>query len=613
MWTDNETKVDYLNFTGVAGTVAELIVQANNRPISIGISGAWGVGKTSMIQLVQAELESRAPEGRKFLFITFSAWLYQGYDDARAALMDRIADELTSATKENKTVSAKIMEFVKRVKWMRVAKLAAIGAATVAGFPAGAIAATAIAAGHKVLAGESAGEEEKKLEDAAKKMSPLASGLLDAPETYSPPKEIDALRDSFREILSELDVTLVVLIDDLDRCLPATTISTLEAIKLFLFMDHAAFVIAADDEMIKHAVRQHFSGIDSEHVTNYFDKLIQIPIRVPSLSVQDVRAYLMLLHVENSTLGYLAKEKIRSATVAQLRESWKGKRITLDFMKTIGEQFPPNLLMRLESADRLAPIMTTAPGIKGNPRLIKRFLNTLAIRLTIAKEVGISIEETMLTKVLLLERCAPKAYEELAQQVSKSVTGEAEALVDYEIAAKEGTTDKLPSTWNDKFVLEWLATEPVLAGIDLRGILYISREHAPLLAADDSLSAEATSILVALLKTPKTADALKNKLVSLQSQEKTIILKRLMREANAETTWGTPPILTALLAVVDADANQESLLAAFLQELPPTSVKPSIVPALSSRKWVDPVFAKWSNTSVDTSVKKAITQLQAGK
>ena len=37
MWPDNETDRDFLNFTGVADTVAEIIVQAQGRPISIGI------------------------------------------------------------------------------------------------------------------------------------------------------------------------------------------------------------------------------------------------------------------------------------------------------------------------------------------------------------------------------------------------------------------------------------------------------------------------------------------------------------------------------------------------------------------------------------------------
>jgi predicted KAP-like P-loop ATPase len=86
MWTDNETDRDFLNFTGVADTVAEIVVRAQGKPISIGVSGAWGVGKSSMIRLIRRGLASRT-EGRadNFIFVEFNAWLYQGYDDARLA------------------------------------------------------------------------------------------------------------------------------------------------------------------------------------------------------------------------------------------------------------------------------------------------------------------------------------------------------------------------------------------------------------------------------------------------------------------------------------------------------------------------------------------------
>ncbi len=76
MWPDNETDRDFLNFTGVAETVAEIIVQAEGRPISIGMSGAWGVGKSSMIKLVRHSLEQRIDgERREFAFVEFNAWL----------------------------------------------------------------------------------------------------------------------------------------------------------------------------------------------------------------------------------------------------------------------------------------------------------------------------------------------------------------------------------------------------------------------------------------------------------------------------------------------------------------------------------------------------------
>src|SRR6202008_4831902 len=143
-----------------------------------------------------------------------------------------------------------------------------------------------------------AGKIDEKLGGDAKKVAEDAAsavgGLLNPKADASPPREIQALRDTFEETLREMDVTLVVLIDDLDRCLPETTISTLEAIRLFLFLENTAFVVAADDQMIKHAVRRHFEGItDDDLVTNYFDKLIQVPIRVPQLGTQEVRAYMM--------------------------------------------------------------------------------------------------------------------------------------------------------------------------------------------------------------------------------------------------------------------------------------------------------------------------------
>jgi predicted KAP-like P-loop ATPase len=56
MWPGTETEEDFLNFSSVAATVAEIIVQAQRRPISIGVSGAWGVGKSSMIRLIRKEL-----------------------------------------------------------------------------------------------------------------------------------------------------------------------------------------------------------------------------------------------------------------------------------------------------------------------------------------------------------------------------------------------------------------------------------------------------------------------------------------------------------------------------------------------------------------------------
>lgn len=230
---------------------------------------------------------SRAP-------LTFNPWLYQGQDDAKAALMEEISRILMENAKENESALEKITTFASRVNWLRVGRLGAeIGASMLVGGPVGAL----LTGGAALLRGISDGgltpEEANGAEEGIQKLGAGAKGLMKPAKKETPPQLIHALRTSFEEILKDLDVTLVVFVDDLDRCLPPTVIGTLEAMRLFLFMKRTAFVIAADDRMIKEAVRLHFQGarLDDDLVVNYFDKLIQVPLRVPPLGVNEVRAY----------------------------------------------------------------------------------------------------------------------------------------------------------------------------------------------------------------------------------------------------------------------------------------------------------------------------------
>lgn len=611
MWPDNETERDFLNFSGVADTVAEIIVQARGRPVSIGVSGAWGIGKSSMIKLTQASLAQRPRKEneREFVFVEFNAWLYQGYDDARAALMDVIATKLEAEARAREKGLDKAKALLKRVNWLRAAKL--VAGSTVAmslGLPPTGLIGDLWGLGQRFIAG---GVDGQLLEDAkgkAGEAAEAASGLLKLREETSPPKEIQALRDTFEETLEELGVTLVVLIDDLDRCLPETTISTLEAIRLFLFLKNTAFVIAADNDMIKHAVRRHFEGVpDDLLVTNYFDKLIQVPIRVPPLGTQEVRAYMMLLFVDNSDLDAETKEKIRAGVCAQLRQTWQGKRVDRAFVQSLHQPLPAELVGRFDTADRLAPLMTTASGIVGNPRLIKRFLNALAIRMAISNAQGVGVDEAVLAKLLLFERLgSSKAYAELMKAVTASESGKPTFLAEWEEKANAGQVLVLPAPWDEPFIKEWLTLPPALADTDLRGALYVSREHAPLITPEDRLSSEAAELLTALLQHPDMAANLKGRLVRVPRAEMTVIMDRLFDRARQEQEWGVPPILEACLVLSEADPPQGARLAAFLGERPATQILPNIVPKIGDQAWSKGVFEIWDRGQVSRPVKAAI-------
>jgi predicted KAP-like P-loop ATPase len=621
MWTDNETAQDFLNFGGIAKTVAEIIEQAQARPISIGVSGAWGVGKSSMIKLIRTELLARTPVNVQapgtgeaepcgnFIFVEFNAWLYQGYDDARAALIEVVASTLAKEAEKRKTGIDKAKDLLERVNWFRAIKLTTSSAAALAlGLPPTGLLGELWGIGKSALDGKIGQESIEASKSTAGKVSEEAASLIKPKKTTSPPKEIEALRKSFEDVLKEMGATLVVLIDDLDRCLPETTISTLEAIRLLLFLEHTAFVIAADDQMIKHAVKRHFQGVDDELVINYFDKLIQVPIRVPPLGTQEVRAYIMMLFVENSSLDAGEKERLRKEVCSQLSRTWQGKRVDLKFIRGLNDKLPDELIARLDAADRLAPIMTSASGIAGNPRLIKRFLNALSIRMSMSRAQGVGVDESELAKVLLFERCGdPKAYVELIKAVTESTDGRPSFLVEWEQQAVAGNSIQRKTPWDDSFITEWLRLPPQLGGRDLRGALYVSREHAPLITPEDRLSAEAADLLEGLLEHPDMASSIRDRLVVLARSEMSVIMDRLLGRAQQEQEWGTPPILDACLAVALADASQGQRLAGFLRERPAVQIKASIIPKIGDEPWSKSIFDAWNDDDdITKQVKNAI-------
>jgi predicted KAP-like P-loop ATPase len=623
MWADNETARDFVNFSGVAASTAELIVRAQGRPISIGVSGEWGTGKSSMIQLIEQELYKRErKEGPKcFVLVKFNAWLYQGYDDARAALLDVIADTLAKEAEARQTAGDKVLEFAKRVRWLRLAKWIAGGAAAVAlGLPPLGLE-KIYEVGRKVLGGTTDADTASQVRDGVAEAGATAAGFLAPSADTSPPKEIQALRDNLQATLKELNITLVVLIDDLDRCLPETTISTLEAIRLFLFMDLTAFVIAADTTMIRYAVRRHFEGFEGEAgerlITSYFDKLIQVPIRVPPLGTQEVRAYLHLLFIDNSALSSETKEAVRQAVADQLRQSWQGKRVDAVFVKAaVGESaLYPQLIAQLESADRLAPLMVSSTNISGNPRLIKRFLNAVSIRSAIAQAQGVSVDEAVLAKLLLFERLAsPETFNALVSSVNEDSQGRPTVLEPMEVRAQD-VHDKteFDGLWGGSAMREWMALAPALAGTDLRGALYVGREHAPLITAEDHLSASAAEMLTGLLSKPELAPSFRAPIKSLPRADLARMMARLLDSARTVGEWGVPPILEACLVVAEADEALGRSLGAFLAQRPATQIKPNLVAKLRGLPWAKSVFDHWLTLEVTPQVKRAINPGASGR
>ncbi|MDP2610463.1 MULTISPECIES: P-loop NTPase fold protein [unclassified Oceanobacter] len=590
MWSDTESDKDYLNFGEVSQLAVDILTADNMLPVSVGVFGNWGAGKSSLLKLIDEKLEQ---DERDWIVIKFDAWLYQGYDDARAALLEVIATALTEAVDGNASLATKTKKLLARVDGFRAMGLLAEGAALLAGVPTGGL----IARGVGALGGAADGiqdqEEYETLDKTAKEAKEQASGLLRPETKKSPPQQIDAFRKEYGEILEELGKPLVVVIDNLDRCLPTNAIHTLEAIRLFLFLTNTAFIIAADEEMIRSSVADYFKGASDRHQIDYLDKLIQVPIRVPKAGVREIRSYLFMLYAIDHHLPEKKLETLREGLEKALQQSWKDDPITRqDALALTGESEDSDLATAFARADRIAPVLANSPIIHGNPRIVKRLLNVVKMRSQIARRRSMPLDEAIITKLVIFERC-----------VGVNATADFYRLVDAEQGVpallkrlEEGggqIPDDAPKTWTDNpttksFISDWAQLEPRLSEVDLRAAIYLSRETMPIGAYVVGLSPAGREILDVLVDTKNTSSPTAEKLLdTLPLEEQIPVMEGVISHLRQISDWSRKPKGFAgacLLARHSVDAAK--VLVRYLQELDLGEKRPPwMTAALKEEQW----------------------------
>lgn len=529
MWRDSESDQDFLNFTEVADQIVTLTQNESMLPISIGVFGTWGTGKSTVLRLV----ETRLPDG-KHAVVKFDAWLYQGFDDARAALMEVVSTRLLELAKDNQTLLQKANDLAGRVNYFRALGLVAdFGVSMAFGIPPGFVS-RGISALKSLASGEGKSEDAETLQKDAKEAISTLGGLLKPAQKKTPPKEIEAFRKEFADLLADLQTTLILFIDNLDRCLPDVAIGTLEAIRLFLFMPRTAFVIAADEDMIRHSVAKHFNDPQASHVRDYLDKVIQVPMRVPQVSAEDVRAYMYSLYV--LLLAPQALGAVQERLLRALQGCWSGETFTKEQVAGMVEN-SDDLIDRLAIADRLAPILASAPQIQGNPRIVKRLLNAISLRQQIAKRRGMNVDLATLAKLAVFERCTNEdATRTLYRIVMEAEDPETHLLPPSDAKKKE---TELPEAWKkfEPFIRDWQRMEPLFDGnVDLKPAVFLSREVMAPAISRRSLAAVAQEAVIALSKVTSINSPTAQKLITgLSSTDRAAVMSQLienMRQAD---------------------------------------------------------------------------------
>lgn len=534
MWRDSESDQDFMNFTEVADQIATLATTPTLLPISIGVFGGWGTGKSTVLRLVEQRIAEIAGQ-QSPIVVKFDAWLYQGFDDSRAALMEVVARELIALAEKKKTLVDRAKSFAGRINYFRALGLIAdFGVGMALGIPPGLLT-SAGAAVSSIARGSFSIKEYGELKEDGAGVADVIGQLVRPQEKKTPPEEIEAFRREFGDLLEGLDTSMVLFIDNLDRCLPDVAIGTLEAIRLFLFMPRTAFIIAADEGMIRHSVAKHFSDPQASHVRDYLDKVIQVPLRVPQVGGDDVRAYMYSLFVGLEKPDALPTVQV--ALLAALQGGWKG----LSFDKGEIAALAGNsvtLLDNLAIADRLAPILAWAPNVQGNPRIVKRLLNAIMLRQHLAKGRGMNVDLATLAKLAIFERCTDEgATLDLYRLVMEGKGAAMSPLV------AGGEAAAIPKSWqaHSDFVPIWQQMEPIFDDVDkLKPAVFLSRDVMAPARSRFDLEDRAKEAFEALLKVDRITSPVGGAIVEqLAPAERQKVMSKLiqeMREANWEGT-----------------------------------------------------------------------------
>lgn len=216
MWSDGVSKIDMLAYEPYADLILDVATSDRLNPLTIGLFGNWGSGKSTLLNLIDKKAKEKTKEP-KLISIIVNAWMFEGYDDAKTALMDsiiRVISENKSIPEECKTG---IGQLIKKVDWIRLGGALAkkgipLTISAISGNPMPAIMSTIESIRSINLSDkeefDKIGGNITKLKEFLKEEEPKES-IIDNIRTF---------RKEFEKLIEDSEIeNLIIMIDDLDR------------------------------------------------------------------------------------------------------------------------------------------------------------------------------------------------------------------------------------------------------------------------------------------------------------------------------------------------------------------------------------------------------------
>jgi len=304
-------------------------IESSATPITIGVQGEWGSGKTSLLNTIKEDLCDR--DGAKHYPIWLNTWEYSllsSPDETLIKIISGLVSQIGYLTKNQNSENGKK-------------------------------AAVALGSLMKGFGGVMGGFGGKAIE--------MAGDAIHSSTTTNTDNSIKALRVALQNVIDEAIATsngskkaFIFFIDDLDRLDPTVAVNILELIKNLFDLNHCIFVLAIDYGVVVKGLQSKFGKMTDENEWEFrafFDKIIQLPFSMPTANY-NIAKYLKSLLVN---VNYFEKDDLENETTLN--------KIAEIVSLSVGTN--PRALKRLANSVALIEIIRGTEKISSDERVIE--------------------------------------------------------------------------------------------------------------------------------------------------------------------------------------------------------------------------------------------------
>ncbi len=246
----NKKEDDSFRFSIQAKVVSDLIVGSFKQPDSLvlGVTGPWGSGKTSLINLVLRNLE-RPNRTENHIVLKYSPWIIGNHESILAKFLPALEEKIRSKSSSKKQIDT-LRTYAKYVS--------------------------------KTIHGLNL--ELSNLDWANLNLIGFMIKVFNLIVSWlCPNKSNRSLEDIKEDVIKQLNqhkTPVLVVLDDIDRLEPIEIQNILRLVRSTANLPYIVYLLSYDHDKVAQMLTDHLR-IDGHH---YLEKIIQLPIKVPEVS-----------------------------------------------------------------------------------------------------------------------------------------------------------------------------------------------------------------------------------------------------------------------------------------------------------------------------------------